>query len=34
VVAGIRLGLLDPEVRVATRGGELSISGRETGPPL
>jgi diaminopimelate epimerase len=25
VVAGIRLGLLDPEVRVATRGGELTV---------
>ncbi len=25
VVAGIRRGLLDPEVRVATRGGELTI---------
>jgi len=25
VVAGIRLGLLGPEVRVATRGGELVI---------
>lgn len=31
VVAGIRLGLLDPEVRVATRGGELLIRWPERG---
>jgi diaminopimelate epimerase len=26
VVAGIRLGLLDAEVRVTTRGGDLAVS--------
>jgi diaminopimelate epimerase len=36
VVAGIRLGLLDPSVEVETRGGLLGIAwgGRETDPVL
>ena len=34
VVAGIRRGLLDPEVRVATRGGELTIRWPGDGRPV
>jgi diaminopimelate epimerase len=34
VVAGIRLGLLDPEVRVETRGGELEIRWPGRGPEV
>jgi diaminopimelate epimerase len=34
VVAGIRRGLLDPVVRVATRGGELTIEWRGPGSPV
>jgi diaminopimelate epimerase len=34
VVAGIRRGLLDSPVRVATRGGELSIAWAGPGTPV
>ncbi len=34
VVAGIRLGLLDAEVRVSTRGGELTIRWPGPGAPV
>jgi diaminopimelate epimerase len=34
VVAGIRRGLLDPVVRVATRGGELTIEWRGPDSPV
>ena len=34
VVAGIRRGLLDSPVRVATRGGELSIAWAGAGAPV
>jgi diaminopimelate epimerase len=33
-VAGIRRGLLDPRVRVATRGGELKIVWEGDGRPV
>jgi diaminopimelate epimerase len=34
VVAGVRRGLLDPEVRVATRGGVLAIAWAGPGAPV
>jgi len=34
VVAGIRLGLLDPRVRVTTRGGDLTIEWSQGGPVM
>jgi diaminopimelate epimerase len=34
VVAGIRRGLLDPDVRVTTRGGDLRISWKGDGSPV
>jgi len=34
VVAGIRRGLLDPEVRVTTRGGDLMVRWNEAGGPV